>query len=561
MPTIPRLKGRALAAVRRLAEQQPFRAAARHQVVESFGLQDLLTLPDDARSGFDESPTPVRGRGEHGWDDAGHEPPSPPDFREAGARLREAYQSGELTPLEVFDRIAGKVEAREFGELVHSPFVTLDMARAREAAEASTERYRNGEPLGPLDGIPVPIKDHHDMEGLPTGNGTSYLIREAGPAEKDSALIARLRDAGAILYAKAHTTEWGLQPTGFNANEKMPRNPYDRGRGAGGSSTGTAAAIACGLAPAGLGSDGGGSIRIPSASCGIFGLKPTFQRIGRTGDHWGGTMHHNGPLGQSTTDLVDFMAAAGSTPYAQDPATQMAPDVDDLVGEWRAALGRGVEGCRIGIWDWGFDVARESIARPVWTALRALEREGAELVDLTLDYSEFHQPLGALTLGVESSGLLFEILENHRGETGDDVGLMTAVLSTMRGREYILAQRTRAVLRRKLAEAFGDVDLIASPTANMLAPEYPLADDLKAIYDEDAIQRLCEYAFLANLTGLPVGTLPVGLAGGLPVGMQLVGDAWDEASVFAAMAHCERLGITGLPKPSEYLRQTPTTAE
>jgi aspartyl-tRNA(Asn)/glutamyl-tRNA(Gln) amidotransferase subunit A len=554
---VPRRQDRQLRAVVRATETKPIQALAHRAVVETFDLDAILELPPEARRPFDERPTPVAGRPPHSWEHAGFDAPRPGGHRESAGHIRGAYEEGRCTPVEVLEAIGTTIDRRDFGEAVHSPFVALDLERAREAAEASAERWEAGDPLGPLDGVPVPIKDHFDLKGLPTGSGTAYLERVQGPADGDSEIVRRLRETGALVYAKTQTTEWGMQPTGYNPSQAMPRNPYDRGRAAGGSSTGTAAAVALGLAPVGLGSDGGGSIRIPSTVCGLFGLKPTHQRLSREGDHWHSTMSHAGPIGQSTRDLVDFLAVTGAKPDPQDPAT--APPSDrptgpELVDAWRSALGRGVDGCRIGIWSWAFEEAPSALADPCRSALRALERDGAELVDLELPYARHHQTVGAVIVGTETRAMLEQVLAEYAEETGDDLRLMMNAIGTLSAAAYMSCRRVRARLRETMAAAFRQVDLVASPTTGAVAPEYPLDEDWTAIYDEQAIQQLCQFSFLANLTGLPAGTVPAGLADGLPVGLQFIGDAWDEASVFAAMAHAERVGLTGLPKPSQYRR-------
>lgn len=555
MPDIPRLKGRILETFSRVVEREPFRSMAHRQLVEAFELEAVLDLPEEARRQIDETPYPVAARKSHDWTDAEYEPPAPNGHCESARTLQSAYERGETTPLEVFEVIADAIESNAYGELVHSPFVHLDLERAREAAEASTERWRDDAPNGPLDGIPVPIKDHHDMRGLSTECGTSFLQRVEGRKGRDSEPVERLREAGSLLYAKTRMTEWGMQPTGFNATQPMPRNPYDRERAAGGSSTGTATAVALGLAPVGLGSDGGGSIRIPAALCGLFGLKPTFQRLSRRGDLFFDSVTHSGPIGQSTTDLVDFLAVAGADPDPSDPATrppEWAPTGEELAAEWRRALGRGVEGCRIGIWEWAFETADSKIAEPCWSALRVLEREGADLIEIDLPYADYHRLVGSVILGVEARSKLDDLLERHIDETGDDVRLMMNVLSELHALEFMKCRQTRARLRQTMIDALSRVDLVAAPSTNALAPEYPLGDDYKAIFDEAAIRDLTQYSMLANLCGLPAGSLPVGLSDGLPVGLQFIGDARDEASVLAAMAHCERIGLTGLPRPSQF---------
>ena len=541
----PRLSGSLLRIVRALIQREPFKSVASRRLRATYGMEELFELPAEAREFFDAEPRPIVGDSNHRWEHAGHEPP-----RGDGTRaLQQAYKNGEVDPVEVVRHLRTRVEDLEVGATRHSPFVIADWTGAEKAAEASRKRWADGEPKSPLDGMPVPIKDHHRQKGLPTSCGTPYFQDYTGPAEVDSEVVGRLREAGALLVGKTHTTEWGLQPTGFNAHFPMPRNAYSRDHAAGGSSTGTATAIATGMAPVGLGSDGGGSIRIPAALNGLFGIKPTYQRLSRQGDYWKqGTVSHNGPLGRSTADLVDFLSVTGATPDSNDLATKLAPE-GDPTEEWRKALGRGVDGAQIGLWNWAFDVAKPEIAEPCRQAARELEDAGAELVDVEIPWSGYHQAIGTLTIGIEAVGLLHEVFEQLGEHTGDDVRLMLTGLSTVTAGEYMLARRTRATLRRTLARTFEDLDLILAPTTNMTAPHFPAIDDGRAIFDEDAIRELCRFTFMGNITGVPTGTAPVGMVDDLPVGLQIIGDAWDEASVFAAMAQMERMGITDLPEP------------
>lgn len=541
----PRLTGPLLRIVRALIQHEPFKSIASRRLRATYGLEQLFELSADAREYFDAEPRPIVGAADHGWEHAGHEPPG----TSGSERLRTGYASGDIDPIEVVRRLRARVDEREFGVTRHSPFVIADWSGAEKEAEKSRERWADGEPKSPLDGVPVPVKDHHRQAGLPTSCGTPYFQDYTGPAEVDSEVVGRLREAGALLVGKTHTTEWGLQPTGFNPHFPMPRNAYSGDHAAGGSSTGTATAIATGISPVGLGSDGGGSIRIPAALNGLFGIKPTYQRLSREGDYWKqGTVSHNGPLGHSTADLVDFLSVTGAQPDSNDLATQLAPE-GDPTDAWREALGRGVDGAKIGLWSWAFETAKPEIAEPCRQAARALEEAGAELVDVDIPWSEYHQAIGTLTIGIEAVGLLHEVFQMLGDHTGDDVLLMLTGLSTVTAGEYMLARRTRATLRRTLARSFQDVDLILAPSTNMTAPHFPAIDDGRAIFDEDAILQLCRFSFMGNITGVPAGSAPVGMVDDLPVGLQIIGDAWDEASVFAAMAELERLGVTDLPEP------------
>jgi aspartyl-tRNA(Asn)/glutamyl-tRNA(Gln) amidotransferase subunit A len=541
----PRLRGRTLTVLRTLTESGPLREVVRTTSLKEHDVDRLFALPIDARDALDIDPRPRAVRPPHAWDDAGLEPPKRTRRAPRAADLRAAYHALETTPTAVMRALADRIARGDFHESVHSPYVVLDIDRALAAAEESTRRYAAGTPLGPVDGIPVSLKDHHDMKGLPTRGG-SVLIDRA--ADRDGFLAHTLRAKGALLYGKTHATEWGLQPTGFNPNFLMPRNPYSRAHGAGGSSTGAGVAVALGDAPFAIGSDGGGSIRIPSSLVGVFGLKPSYVRIGRTGDVWSNSsVATNGPLGSSVQDLVELLEASCDRD-PNDPGTWNDPNPDPIPS-WHRALGRGVKGARIGVWRYGFEQAEAPIARACREALRVLEREGAVLVEMDVPLGEHALALGVLCLGVEGMGMLTDVMDRAPEKCGEDLRMTYAMLSLVSAREYMIARRTRGVLRQRVAQMFADVDLVVAPSTCMQAPTYPLEDDRVPILDSAATRALTRLNFLANLTGLPAGSVPVGTHAGLPIGMQFIGDAWDEASVIAAMAHCERLGVCSIPQP------------
>jgi aspartyl-tRNA(Asn)/glutamyl-tRNA(Gln) amidotransferase subunit A len=465
-------------------------------------------------------------------------------------QLCAAYAAGSSSPEDVLAGLEARLEARDFGLATHSPFVALDLEGAREAARASARRYREGRPLGPLDGVPIPVKDEHDWVGLPTRGGTAYRTT---PATTDSFVVRELKAAGAVLPGKTHTTEWGMCPVGRNPHVPMPRNVRDSGRAGGGSSTGSAAAVALGLAPAAVGSDGGGSIRVPSSIQGIFGLKPTFGRVGRTGDIFaGGTMSHIGPIGSSSADLVDLLGVIAAHPDPDDDPALRPPDPTDACGPWTAALGRGVAGARIGLPEAEWADADPDVAEPCLAALQALQAEGARLVPVSLPLMAQAPALGVVVIATETMGSLQDDVRRHLAAMSDDLQVLLAVLGEMTAREFLLGLQVRTALKRATAEALAGLDVLALPATRSLAPPHPLALDGVAVQDDDATRAMCRYAFFGNLTGLPAGSVPVGLSRGVAVGLQIVGDAWDEASVLAVLAHAERIGLASLPPPPSH---------
>ena len=542
----PILRGGSLKAANWAARSRPGAALVAAIAALDFKFHQILRLSlPPPHSG---PPRPRQAAPPRQWGDAGL--PAPTSARCTGADLRAAYGRGDTDPVAVLESIFQRVDTGDFGLATWSPFAVLDREVAREAAQASAARWRAGAPLGPLDGLPIPVKDEHDMVGLPTAMGTAYRDQIMG---SDSFMVRRLRQAGALVYGKTNLTEIGHTPVGTNPHHHLPRCVYDADRGAGGSSTGSAVAVALGLAPVASGSDAGGSIRIPASLNGVFGIKPTSVRIGRTGNPLAlSSLPHLGPIGASTHDLVEFLIATGAEPDPDDAVSGDVPDLGAAAAAWRAALGRGVKGARIGVDEAEWSQAAPGVAALAEQALKALEREGARLVPVALKLSRHGLAFLAVELLREATEGMGEELDANIEALGLDLQLNSRVGDVLPKRAWTLAARGREALRREWMEALGQADLIALPTTADTAPHYPRSDGPLAIADTATIARLCRFVVQSNLTGLPAGTLPVGLHEGLPAVLQLVGDAFDEASVFAILAHGERIGLSALPAPTGY---------
>jgi aspartyl-tRNA(Asn)/glutamyl-tRNA(Gln) amidotransferase subunit A len=540
----PRISGRALRAIHRLSRTAPG-ARLLYQIFRSdLRIGQLEALPDALFGDMPVDNRPVAGRPPR----EGHSanlPATAPPWSRTSATLTAAYGSKKTTPREVVD--AALAAARKLA--AHGPSVGPLMestdASARREADASTERWQRGTPLGPLDGVPFVVKEEMAIAGLPTRGGTD--LSDATPAWEDAACVARLRAAGAIVLGQTPMTEYGMTPLGFNPKRTMPRNPHATDRVAGGSSTGTAVAVATGLVPFGMGGDGGGSIRIPSSLCGVFGIKPTWGRISKRGDVFGGTVAHVGPLATSTLDLARVLEAA-SGPDAGDPQTALAPPTD--ASSFVKALGRGVRGMRIGVVDSEWADATPVVSRAGREALRALEKEGAVLVDVRLELARWAAPVGYLAIGMEAFAGHRDLWREHAAFNAD-LAISYATLGEMSATEYVHSQRLRSGIRAEVARAFGDVDLLALPTTATSAARVTDAEFEGGFLDPRALDACCRFNFLGNLTGLPALSAPVGLdEGRLPLGLQLLGDAWDEATVLAAAAHLERIGAARVERPA-----------
>lgn len=517
--------------------------------MRDYGVDTLSSLGPGDRRALDLTPRPIQSRAPRRFGRGGL--PAPVSPGTTVASLRAGYASGVVTPHDVLERLATRISKGAWGRALFSPFSDLDLDRARQATDAATKRWRAGRPLSLLDGIPVSVKDQQNVVGLPTRAGTRYLT---APAERDAFVVRTLREAGAVLFAKTKMTEWGMSPVGYSPHFDLPRCVYSNDHAAGGSSTGAGVAVALGYGPVAVGGDGGGSIRIPAGVCGVYGLKPTFGRVSRIGDVCGEvSVFHVGPLAASVQDIAEWMSVCGVARDPEDDCSVWASDTDGVAQEWVAAVGRGVTGARVGVLRSEIADAPATIANRVDWALRELERAGATLTDVRIPLAEHAGAIGMLVIGSEAMANLVEHLDAHGADMGDDLRLVASLVRTMSSQDVFMAGRYRAALRRQAAQVFDDVDLLALPTTACLARPYARSEAGAHISDAVGTRRLTRFAFFANLTGLPAGTVPCGLGetaqAALPVGFQLIGDAWDEASVIAAMAACARAGVCDVPRP------------
>ena len=492
--------------------------------------------------------TPLSGRAPRDWADAGLPLPAAP-WSGTSASLAEGYGTGAATPSEAVGRaIAG---ARALASRRPSVGPVLDFCEEAAQAEAieSAERWRRGAPLGPLDGVPFVVKEEMSVKGLPVRAGSD--LTDATPAVRDGTCVGRLRAAGAIVIGTTPMTEYGMTPLGFNPKRIMPRNPHALDYVAGGSSTGSGVAVATGVVPFAIGADGGGSIRIPSALCGVFGIKPTWGRVSRHGDVLGGSVGHLGPIASSTLDLARFLEVV-SGPDPGDPETLLAPSLAPSLakGSLVRALARGVRGLRVGVEPDEWAVASPEVASAGREAIRALEAEGAEIVEVRLSLARWAAPIGYLTIGLEALGHLWHLFESGAA-FNPDLALGHAALSRVSAIEYVQGQRLRSGLRREVASLMRGVDVLALPTTMTTATRVTDAEFASGFIDPPAIDAMCRHNFLGNLTGLPALSAPVGVdSRSLPIGLQIVGDAWDEETVLAVAAHLERIGVAKVRKPA-----------
>jgi aspartyl-tRNA(Asn)/glutamyl-tRNA(Gln) amidotransferase subunit A len=542
----PRLSGLALRTLATVVRTPPGALTARAMLRRDLGIDQLARLPESYRGVIPLDNTPVCGRPPRQLHDAELGPPGDDEAWPRGhLALHARYVDGRVTPSELVARALGHARSLAAQSPSMGALTTYDDAGAERDAAAATARFRAGAALGPLDGVPLVVKEQTAVAGFPLRLGTACLPSD--PQGADATIVAALRRAGAVVLGQSPMTEYGLSPLGVNPHRRMPRNPHDTSRVAGGSSTGSGAAVSMGLVPLAVAADGGGSIRIPASLTGVFGIKPTWGRVSRAGDGFGGTFNHLGPIGATVADLAQFLEATSGADEA-DPATALAPPLGP--GSLIRALGRGVRGVRIGVVEGEWEAAAPGVAQAGREALALLEREGATLVPLRFDFARYAPAVGYVLLGLEALSDMRMVLDEFRDELGLDVQVSMATVAALPISDYTDAWRLRSGLRAATAALLRDVDVLATPTTAITAPSITDDEARSGVLDAASLDGLCRFSFLANLTGLPAATCPVGVdEHGLPVGLQILGDAYDEATVLAVAAHLERKGAARVRRP------------
>ncbi len=459
----------------------------------------------------------------------------PGGFRpESSADFVAAYRDGSSTPTTVAERTLDIIDDSER----HDPPMRLLIAHERddlmEQAHASSARYAAGKPLGPLDGVPIAIKDELDQTGYPTTVGTRFLGRE--PANQDAEVVARLRSQGALLFGKANMHEIGMGVTGLNPHHGAVRNPYDPTRAPGGSSSGSAAAVAMGLCPIAVGADGGGSIRIPAALCGQAGLKATFGRISEHGAAelcW--SVAHVGPIASTVRDLaLAYALMAGPDSKDANSLMQPAPRFDGIRDQ-------DLAGVKLGIFQPWFEDAEPAIVARCQAALEIMTEAGAELVEIDIPELEVMRLAHLITIITEMTTAHQQHYREHRRDYGLDTRLNLMLGRRLQGYDYVHAQRHRTRVWSHFAEVLSKVDAIVTPATGRTAPIVP-DDALKTGESNlETVGQIIRFAAAANLTGLPAVSVPVGYDDlGLPIGLQLMGRAWEEHKLLRLAAIVEQ---------------------
>jgi len=463
------------------------------------------------------------------------------DFSATTVReLSASLERREVSSRELIDASLRKIEDEDGG--IHA-FLSVFETEARHAAELSDERRSANAARGPLDGIPIAVKDNMLVKGRACTAGSRML--EDYVAVEDATVIRKLNEAGAVVIGKTNLDEFAMGGSTEHSAFGPTKNPRDRSRVPGGSSGGSAAAVAAGMVPAALGSDTGGSIRQPASLCGIVGLKPTYGRVSRYGLlAMSSSLDQIGPMTRNAEDA----AALFSILQGKDAKDQTSVAHDPFEPEWRA----DASGLRIGLpkQAWGEGISDE-VRESVMKAVRALEDNGAEIKEIDMPFIEESLAVYYVLMPCEVSAnmarydgmrygirvreenLTDTIRKSRRQGLGDEVRrrILLGTFALSHGyfdAYYLQAKKVQSRIRKTVEEALRDVDVLITPTTPNVA--FPLGEKLS-----DPLEMYLQDVFTvgANVTGVPAVSVPCGMHEGLPIGLQVTGRWFDEATVLA----------------------------
>ena len=449
--------------------------------------------------------------------------------------LLDLITTKEISPVELTDLYLRRID-RVDSKL--NSYILLTRERAMESAKAAEAAVVRGDELGPLHGLPVPIKDSQMTAGVRTTLG-SLVFKDRVP-ERDAAMVERVMSAGAVMLGKTNVPEFAMVGTCENRLGDPGRNPWDTGRTPGGSSGGAAAAVAAGLCPVATGSDGGGSIRIPSTFCGVFGIKPSQGRVsaytGLGGPPMPTIFSQNGPITRSVKDaalLLQVMAG-----YDRRDPTSLREPVPDFVG----AVDRQIKGLQIA-WspDFGFADVDPEVSDVTSKAAQVFEELGCRVEgsDLTLEYP--YDVFGPIQ-SADSFTTYGRYLKTHRDELTDFAILFLEIGAEVTAADYARALGQVDLLKARMTDLFERYDLLLTPTACFPAFQneaFPGRIRGDSAYPEQYWNG--SFTLPINVIGHPAASVPAGFSSdGLPIGLQIVGRRGDEETVLAASAAFER---------------------
>ncbi len=507
--------------------------------MEEQGLLKPILIFEQVMKGFSSSLVPDYL--EIGEGESGIVPPMPVTFPCSAAAagfaepldapvhdMATLLESGEVTPVELVEASLARIQAR--GTLLNAFQIRLD-DEARMAALRAEKELAAGDCRGKLHGIPVAIKDNLDLAGSPTAAGSVILGRL--PAIRDSDAVARLKEAGAIIVGKTRMSEFAYSPGSNNDHFGPTGNPHDPGRDTGGSSSGSAAAVAGRMVSLALGTDTGGSIRIPASYCGLVGLKPSHGRLSLAGSvplSW--SLDHLGPLARDVEDAAILYDGLCRPAFRKGQARAGKAAAPGLA----IAADAGLKGIRVGILrddGSGRALASDEVLFAWRRGNSALAAAGAEILEIDLPELQALRALNATLLAIEAAAFHAPTMRGQLSGYGAFPRLRLLAGWAYGPSDFVRVSQARAALRVRCEGIWRKIDILCTPTTPSEAPTLGTPGRLN-------------FTSPFNILGWPAISLPSGRSvAGLPLGLQLIGKPWDEARLFLVAAVAER----GMPIP------------
>jgi len=427
-----------------------------------------------------------------------------------------------ISPVELFDATLKRIQ---WLQPRLNSFITVAEEEGRRSAVRAEKEIERGQYRGPLHGIPISIKDLFATRGMRTTAGAKVFGNWT--PDYDATAVARLRTAGAVIIGKTNMHEFAYGVTNDNPHYGPARNPWDAKRVPGGSSGGSGAAVASDQCSASLASDSGGSIRIPSAACGVVGLKPTYGRVSRYGAvplAW--SLDHVGPITKTVEDAAIFLSAiAGPDPGDSSSSSKPVPDYHDEISA-------DIHGLRLGVpQHYFFDHVEPEIEQAVRQAIGKLQGLGMEVADIDIAGLENCAAMEAHITLAEATSYHEPHLKRQADDYGPGVRTDLEAGRFLLATDYVKSQRARTWLQRNFRAVFNSVDVIVSPTLPAFPPlvgeEWVQSGSLR----ENVIDAFLRLNIPYDLTGLPAISLPCGFSStGLPIGLQIAARAFEEGT-------------------------------
>ena len=448
------------------------------------------------------------------------------------AELAPRIKNGDISPVDIVRTSLDRISQLEPSL---NAFLEVWGDSALQQATEAEQAISSGDYLGPLHGIPVGLKDLIDVSGKETTGGSKVLAGNV--ATVDATVVTQLKAAGAILIGKMNLVEFAFGATGLNPHTGDVKNPWDTTRITAGSSSGSAAAVAAGMIPVTLGSDTGGSVRMPAAVCGIAGLKPTYGRVSRNGVldlSW--SMDHVGPMTRTTEDCALLMnVLSGYDPL--DPASSKEP-----VPDFTSGIDRGLGGLKIGVpQDYFFnDSVDPEIVASVRAAIGLMTSNGAEIVDIPMPWVDKGRRINLGVMYPEATSVHEKMLANHTEKYSPLVRHRIQSGFNVSAIDYVRAQRARQWFSYQMAESMKKVDVLITPSVPIQTPT--IADCTPAPGKTTAGGELAIFTGVFDTTGQPSHSIPCGFTtSGMPIGMMITGHPFDESTVLRVGHAFEKL--------------------